>query len=93
MKTDVALMTASTLLVWAGMVGYWVNRGPDAILFVLLYLSAGALHGLSMCADLLRARETDRHTALILWVTQTVTWLPWTVAYVFTTLRRVYARG
>lgn len=92
MKLDIALMTATSLLIWAGTGLYWVAYGPVAVTFALLYLSVGALHGLSMCADLLSRGDTERGTAFLLWVTQTITWLPWTLSYVMNTLRRVYGR-
>lgn len=90
MKSDVILMTLSSLLIWGFTALRWVTAGLDAVTVLLLYLCVGALHGLTMCSDLHRARETDRGTALILWVTQTLIWLPWNLQYATHTLTRIF---
>lgn len=90
MKTDVLLMTLSSLLLWATTAVHGWSFGPNAMTFVLLYLSVGALFALGMCADLLRARQAERGTVMMLWLTQTLTWLPWNLTYAVRTLHRIY---
>lgn len=93
MKTDVLLMTLSSLLLWATTVMHWWSFGPNAITFILLYLSVGAVFALGMCADLLRTRQAERGAVLVMWLTQTVTWLPWNLTYATRTLHRIYTGG
>lgn len=90
MKTDVLLMTLSSLLIWIATAARWLTAGSDWLTYLLLYLSVGAVFALSMCADLLRTRQAERSTVLIMWVTKTLTWLPWNLTYASRTLHRIY---